>query len=329
MKYCTKCNKQFDTVGNFCPQCGSQLIEAATTVFCPNCGKKLEAGAMFCDGCGSSLNESSSNNSVRNYGAQAEPVKQNKSKVLLVGIVLLLIVVIGGAGYIVSKNTEKIAQYIPEPILNVLGIEKHEESGVENTNQIGNNVNNGNNAAINGTMPNSGNLQNSNTVPPTPQPIPQPNPTPPYPSPISPTPNVSAPVAPTQDIYRYIVMKDQFDREIADLAKDINSYTATNKNFRWADHLISRGQNIQNRILMERNNLINANVNNIALKNQLLVVIDTEVGRISGLVNGMMNSKNGGDYLPEFRKGTDAAYRFDAADAELRKMQAVYTPVQR
>ena len=315
MKYCSKCSKQFDTTGNFCPRCGNQLTEVGAPIFCPNCGKKLASGVKFCDACGTSLNVDTNSVNMQNLTDPSVPEKRNKSKALFAGIAVLLIAAIGG-GYFAAKNSEKFVQYIPVSVLNVLGIEKNEEKNLESAKQNGNI---GNALSINGSM------QNTAPLPPTPQPNPQPAPTPPYPAPIPPSSNVATPVVPTQDIYRYIVMKDQFDREIADLAKDINSYTASHKNFRYADSLISRGQNIQNRILMERNNLVNANVNNIALKNQLLIVIDTEVGRISGLVNGMMNSKNGGDYLPEFRKGTDAAYRFDDADAELKRMQSVYT----
>ena len=57
MKVCTRCNKQFNITGDFCPQCGNQLTETGASQFCPNCGKKLSAGARFCDGCGTSLNE--------------------------------------------------------------------------------------------------------------------------------------------------------------------------------------------------------------------------------------------------------------------------------
>ncbi len=125
----------------------------------------------------------------------------------------------------------------------------------------------------------------------------------------------------SQNINHYIQMKNQFDYEIAALANDINAYTVTHADFRNANELIGRGQSIAKNIQEEKRALQNADIDNKALKTQLLIVIDTEIERINGLVNGMLNSKNGGNYLPEFKKGTNAAYRFDEENAKLTKMQ--------
>ena len=145
MKYCSKCNKQFNTTGNFCPQCGNQLAEAASTTFCPNCGRKLADGVRFCDGCGANIIGNMQNGmATQNNTVQTGMQRKKNSKFLLVGVAAVLIAAIGGAGYYFSnrydkpvseivteklKFTEyrnKIVGLIPEPVLNVLGIEKRD-----------------------------------------------------------------------------------------------------------------------------------------------------------------------------------------------------------
>lgn len=149
MKYCTKCNKQFNTAGNFCPQCGNQLTEAAAT-FCPKCGKKLAAGVRFCDGCGASINGNVPDGvAAQNNTVYAGTPNQKKSKLLLVGVLVLIIALLGGAGFYFTKRYDKsvselvaekfelteyrnkIVGLIPDPVLNVLGIEKNVEEPVK------------------------------------------------------------------------------------------------------------------------------------------------------------------------------------------------------
>lgn len=49
-------------------------------------------------------------------------------------------------------------------------------------------------------------------------------------------------------------------------------------------------------------------------------MLDAEWGRVDGLLEGMTTSKNGGSHVHGFKRGTDAAYRFDTVNAELNKL---------
>ena len=143
MKYCTQCNKQFNTPGNFCPQCGNPLSEMKASDFCPNCGKKLEVGMKFCDSCGTMINGSLSNGN--DGSSQQTQSKQSNRKYILAGIAVLLIVLLSGAGYyflnrqdnsasdsvghsnsLVSEYRNKIIDVLPELLVNLLGIKKEE-----------------------------------------------------------------------------------------------------------------------------------------------------------------------------------------------------------
>ena len=118
----------------------------------------------------------------------------------------------------------------------------------------------------------------------------------------------------------YIAAKNQYDQEIAGLAKDINSYLSANRNFAKADGLIRRAEVISQKVQQARNSVNAAQISNAALKTRLLEVFDAELGRINGLRDGMKASRAGGDYQPGFKRGTDAAYRFDDVNASLEKM---------
>lgn len=151
MKFCARCNKQFNTPGNFCPQCGNKLSEIASVKFCPACGKKLTADAKFCDGCGTNVNNENASNGIaaqNNIPSMGEP-KQKKSIIPVICIAVLLIAMLGGAGYYFSKKFDvsiaeyrnKVVQVFPEPFLKILGLEKNTEGEVKQ----GNNANSGSN----------------------------------------------------------------------------------------------------------------------------------------------------------------------------------------
>lgn len=55
MKYCPKCNLEFEDKFAFCHQCGSGLQKRIEQIFCPYCGKRIEMGGEFCPYCGKSL----------------------------------------------------------------------------------------------------------------------------------------------------------------------------------------------------------------------------------------------------------------------------------
>ena len=54
------------------------------------------------------------------------------------------------------------------------------------------------------------------------------------------------------DISAYIAAKNQYDQQISVLAKDINAYLASNKNFTRADGLIARADAISHKIQQTR-----------------------------------------------------------------------------
>lgn len=53
MKYCDKCNKEFDDGMKFCPLCGNKLTIKNNN--CPNCGKELVGDFKFCPYCGTEV----------------------------------------------------------------------------------------------------------------------------------------------------------------------------------------------------------------------------------------------------------------------------------
>lgn len=122
------------------------------------------------------------------------------------------------------------------------------------------------------------------------------------------------------DISAYIAAKNQYDQQISVLAKDINAYLVSNKSFTRADGLIARADALSQKIQQTRSSANAAQISNAMLKTRLLEVFDAELGRINGLRDGMKASRAGGDYQPGFKRGTDAAYRFDDVNTSLDKM---------
>lgn len=122
------------------------------------------------------------------------------------------------------------------------------------------------------------------------------------------------------DISAYIAAKNQYDQQISVLAKDINAYLMSNKSFTHADGLIARADALSQKIQQTRSSANAAQISNVMLKTRLLEVFDAELGRINGLRDGMKASRAGGDYQPGFKRGTDAAYRFDDVNTSLDKM---------
>lgn len=67
MKYCPKCNKEFEK-GNFCKYCGGQLSELKKeNIKCPKCYCILKGTEKFCSKCG-----------VKLEGAFNENIKKEK-----------------------------------------------------------------------------------------------------------------------------------------------------------------------------------------------------------------------------------------------------------
>jgi len=118
----------------------------------------------------------------------------------------------------------------------------------------------------------------------------------------------------------FLKEKDQYDKEIAALATDINVYLQSNPDFRNGQRFIDRATDISRRVHETRNKAASANMKEKVAQAKLLEVLDAEIGRIDGLLDGMKDSAKGGDWQPGFKRGTAAAYRFDDVDAELQKV---------
>lgn len=113
----------------------------------------------------------------------------------------------------------------------------------------------------------------------------------------------------------YIHRKDDYNQEISALAASINSYLGTHANFKNEEQLIPRGQRLANDIKASRQVVAGMDTTQTARKRKLLELLDTESERVSGLLEGMQASKNGGNYQIGFQRGTKAAYRYDDLDA--------------
>lgn len=57
MRFCQKCNLEYDDKFLFCHKCGSKLQEKIEQNYCPYCGNKIETDGEFCPFCGNSLDE--------------------------------------------------------------------------------------------------------------------------------------------------------------------------------------------------------------------------------------------------------------------------------
>lgn len=125
----------------------------------------------------------------------------------------------------------------------------------------------------------------------------------------------------SNDLNGFIAKKDAYDQQIASLASDINGYLNTHTNFVGANQLMSRGANIRSNVQAARNQLQGSNVGTAEQKNKLLAVFDAELGRVDGLLEGMRLSSKGGDYKAAFKRGTDAAYRYDDANAAFNQVR--------
>ena len=68
MKYCKKCDKEFDDDLNFCSYCGNQLaIMEEPLKSCPVCGKELDEDMNFCPVCGTVLKAPLSHDEQSNF----------------------------------------------------------------------------------------------------------------------------------------------------------------------------------------------------------------------------------------------------------------------
>lgn len=146
MKYCSKCNIQFNTTGNFCEKCGNLLTEV-TPSFCPGCGEKLPTDASFCSACGMRINASVSggSGSGNTFPPPVQPpeppapVKRNIPKQAIIGVAVLLIALLGGGGYYFLTHNDKTAS---GPLTEKPQTQKVDSSKGANNGTAGNSANN-------------------------------------------------------------------------------------------------------------------------------------------------------------------------------------------
>lgn len=118
----------------------------------------------------------------------------------------------------------------------------------------------------------------------------------------------------------YVADKDRYDKEIAELASDINAYAGSHGNFRGASHLVNRTFNIINSINTTKKSLTEYTDGDATIRAKLIEVLNAETGRVEGLRDGMQDSMRGQDYHPGFARGTTAAYKYDDLNAELNNL---------
>jgi len=119
----------------------------------------------------------------------------------------------------------------------------------------------------------------------------------------------------SRDINDYIQLKDEYDKSISAIAQDANAYLNTHDSFKDADELIDRAEKLENSIkktLEEVSKLDDSS----GKKDKLKKCFEYEFTRIDGLYCGMKKSAAGGDFLPDFKRGGEAAEAFKIANAE-------------
>ncbi len=117
-----------------------------------------------------------------------------------------------------------------------------------------------------------------------------------------------------------IKSKDEYNKEISNIAKDINEYASSHADFKGANNLIARAQNLEEQIKQTLTEVDNLNSTDDNVKQKLKECLEYEVTRIDGLYIGMKKSQNDGDFLPDFKRGGDAAEAFEKANAELTSL---------
>jgi len=123
-----------------------------------------------------------------------------------------------------------------------------------------------------------------------------------------------------QKLTPYIMSKNTYDQEIATLADDINAYLKKHFNLRGSPGYDSRASQIYSDIINKKKQLKDEMIYNTSLKNKLMEVYDAELGRVSGLRDGVFASKNGRDPNPAFQRGTAAMHKFDNVNAEFNTL---------
>lgn len=124
----------------------------------------------------------------------------------------------------------------------------------------------------------------------------------------------------------FIILKDSYHQQIAELAADVNEHLSRNADFRNARYFLERSQQLVNDIRETENNLRKTKFENEILKNQILKVIEAESIRADGIRDGVQSSYNGGNYQSGFERGHNGKIQFDRENATLIKIRAALSP---
>lgn len=125
MKYCNKCQKEYEDDARFCPECGSTLeIEKLVEdkiKRCPICHKEYSKEAMFCSECGKKLVDNTEIQESETLTLEEpltnsevpSPKKQNTMSIVAfgVGLVAVLSEFIPFLGFVVSAAAVALGVY--------------------------------------------------------------------------------------------------------------------------------------------------------------------------------------------------------------------------
>lgn len=115
----------------------------------------------------------------------------------------------------------------------------------------------------------------------------------------------------------YVNAKDTYDQNIVAFSEKINAHLQSHPDFR-NTNFDTEGRQIYQNIQSTKNKLQNDSGIPSDTKSQLLSLFDLELTRIQSMTDGIIASKQGGDFSPSFKNGTAAAYRFDDVNAEFK-----------
>lgn len=255
--------------------------------FCPNCGTPIKPGVKFCGKCGQKINIS-----TEDANSTKAPPQQSATKNLSPNI--------PSQPPVTPKEKPSYTKYILGGIIGALVVLVI-VFGIKAMNNNSSDIAKTSDTAITSSATSDSSTNADNSTP-TSTTIEQEKPA------------ISPELAP------YVEQKDQYDKDIANLASDINAHVNKYGDFKNDNGLVRRGATISSNITQTKEVVKNLS-DNSPTKDKLLELLDLETVRVESLIQGMLSTKTGGDYAPGFKKGTDAAYKFDDVNAEFNKMK--------
>lgn len=121
-------------------------------------------------------------------------------------------------------------------------------------------------------------------------------------------------------IKQYLDEKDIYNDQITTYANDVNAFLKNHANFKNEYYFIGRANKILRDIKETHDAVLSSDIDNTTVKTKLIDVLDDEKDRIQGLRDGITASKQNRDYMPRFKHGTGAAYKYDADNNALNNL---------